>query len=262
MERDVYFSTTNNDKLLGKIRLANSSDQEDDPLSQREMVILSHSYGSHLDSKTTMQNVATALSDRGIDSLRYSFWGCKGSEGDFKKNTITQYIKDLESAITFSKTLGYHNISLYGFSCGGHVALNVAKNDPSIKKVAVVGAVLDYPAQRARRLSEIVMQTWEREGVLEFPNYGGAREVEYSFIEDASQHILLNKDATINELARIHCPVLLLHGTEDREVPYSQSQRAADHLSNSTLQLYQGDDHWLRGNYQNAAENIAKWFSE
>ncbi len=260
MEQEIYFPTSTSDLLFGKLQCPEVGDFGP---KRRKLVILSHGYGSHLDARTTQIGVVGALYKRGIDTFRFSFWGSSHSAGNFEKNTLTQYISDLEAAVRYAReVLGYHHISLYGFSCGGTISLHVAAKDPTIEKVAVVAPVLDYPAQRRRRLGDLVMKHWEESGKLEFPNYGEEKHVHYYFIEDAYQHILLDEEATVNRLLEISQPVLLLHGTADSEVPFSQSLRAHESLPSSEVRLFEDDDHWLRANRQEVDGYIAEWLSQ
>ena len=46
-----------------------------------------------------------------------------------------------------------------------------------------------------------------------------------------------------DQLAEIHCPVLILHGTDDRLSPMVNAERLANHLPNAALQFMDGVGH-------------------
>jgi 2-hydroxy-6-oxonona-2,4-dienedioate hydrolase len=46
-------------------------------------------------------------------------------------------------------------------------------------------------------------------------------------------------------LERIDCPTLIVHGTADRNVPFSHAQRAHDAIAGSELRAFDGGDHFI-----------------
>jgi 2-hydroxy-6-oxo-octa-2,4-dienoate hydrolase len=50
----------------------------------------------------------------------------------------------------------------------------------------------------------------------------------------------------LEQLERIQCPVLLLHGQQDRVIPSSVSVRAQQHLPSSDVQIFGQCGHWVQ----------------
>jgi len=73
----------------------------------------------------------------------------------------------------------------------------------------------------------------DRDGVLALPSrYSDAPQlVSKAFLDDARQHLLLQGPIAL------HCPVRLLHGLEDPDVPWATSLRLAERLDSDDVQL-------------------------
>jgi pimeloyl-ACP methyl ester carboxylesterase len=82
----------------------------------------------------------------------------------------------------------------------------------------------------------------QRDGALQVPNeYGGTYPVTLRLIEEGRKHLLL--DAPI----RLDCPVRLLHGQQDPDVPWELSLRTAAAITGADVQttLVKDGDHRL-----------------
>jgi len=79
------------------------------------------------------------------------------------------------------------------------------------------------PAERARL---------ERDGVLHVPSlYGDPTPVTAALIADGRTRLLLRQPIPLR------CPVRLLHGQQDPDVPWQTSLRQAEHLRSDDVQL-------------------------
>ena len=172
-------------------------------------------------------------------SLDYSGHGSSG--GGFTDGCIGRWAEDARRVI-------HHQadgpLLLVGSSMGGWIALLLALAHPD-RVIALVGiaAAPDFterlmwqamaPAERAHLL-EI--------GYIEAPSdYGEPFHVTRLLIEDGRRHLLL--DAPIP----LHCPVRLLHGQQDADVPWEQALTLMAKLESADVQvtLIKDGDHRL-----------------
>jgi pimeloyl-ACP methyl ester carboxylesterase len=161
---------------------------------------------------------ATALAAfcaaRGNAMLRFDYSGHGASGGDFLQGTIGAWAADALAAID---TLTSGPLILVGSSMGGWIALLTAIARPE-RVAALVGiaAAADFtqrlmweamtPAERA---------TLEQDGVLYAPSqYGDPMPITRALIQDGAHHLVLTGSVPI------HCPVRLLHGQADPDVPW------------------------------------------
>jgi pimeloyl-ACP methyl ester carboxylesterase len=188
---------------------------------------------------------ATALADacaaRGRAMLRFDYSGHGASEGDFSTGTIGVWLDD---ALAVLDRLTEGDLVLVGSSMGGWIALLAALARPA-RVAALVGiaAAPDFtetlmweamaPAERAALL---------RDGYLDAPSqYGPPLRITRRLIEEGRRHLLL--DAPIP----LTCPVRLLHGQRDPDVPWEMSLRLAERLQGEDVQvtLIKNGDHRL-----------------
>ncbi len=188
---------------------------------------------------------ATALAAfcgaQGQAMLRFDYSGHGSSGGAFESGTIGRWTED---ALCVIDRLTEGKLVLVGSSMGGWIALLTALVRPQ-RIAALVGIAaapdfteaLMWPAfsfeQRA-----MLMQT----GILHLPSqYGDPTPVTRALIEDGRNHLLL--DAPI----ALECPVRLLHGQADPDVPWSMALRLAEQLAGADVQvlLVKDGDHRL-----------------
>ena len=85
----------------------------------------------------------------------------------------------------------------------------------------------------AGMLTPVQRRTLERDGLVLVPNdYGEAPyPITRTLIEEASDHMLLGSEIPID------CPVRLIHGLEDADVPWETSQRLAASLRSDDVEV-------------------------
>lgn len=110
---------------------------------------------------------------------------------------------------------------LLGSSLGGLVALHAAATIPQIERLVLLAPALYFAQNRRLMLGEATITQWQTAGWLEFYNYrdNAPRAVHYGLIADAEAY---NSDNFSRSM-----PILIVHGTEDESVSYTQSQRFA-----------------------------------
>jgi pimeloyl-ACP methyl ester carboxylesterase len=188
---------------------------------------------------------ATALvafcAQRGIGMLRFDYSGHGTSGGDFLDGTIGAWTADALAAID-ALTTG--PLILVGSSMGGWIALLTAMARPG--RVAALVGIAAAPDFTQRLMWEAMMPaeraTLERDGVLYVPSqYGDPTPVTRALIQDGANHLVLTGGIPI------HCPVRLLHGQADLDVPWELALRVAERVeaSDTRIILVKDGDHRL-----------------
>ena len=192
-----------------------------------------------------MGDKATALASfcarRGVGMLRFDYSGHGASSGDFVQGTIGTWAADALAAID---ALTSGKLILVGSSMGGWIALLAALARPE-RMAALVGiaAAPDFtqrlmwdsmaPAERA---------VLERDGVMYVPSqYGEPTPITLKLIQDGANHLVLTGRMPI------YCPVRLLHGQADPDVPWEMALGIAEQVETPDVQviLVKDGDHRL-----------------
>lgn len=175
--------------------------------------------------------------------LRFDYSGHGQSEGDFAALTLGDWLGDALAVIE-RRTRG--PIVLVGSSMGGHIALLAARALPSGR---VAGMVLIAPAPDFTErliwaeMPEDIRQEVMGKGVWYRPSAYAPEPtpITRALIEDGRQHLILGGPITTG------CPVHILHGTADPDVPWSLSIELMGKLAGErvTLTLIKDGDHRL-----------------
>ena len=189
---------------------------------------------------------ATALADwaarTGRSSLLFDYGGCGLSSGEFEAQSFRDWLGDALYLIDHVVPEG--PILLVGSSMGGWLMLHLAIARPlRISALVGVAAAPDFTDWGFTAEQKLAIA---RDGRLEEPNaYGPQPTVTTrTFFESAEAHRLLHVEIPID------CPVRLLHGMRDTDVP---PQYAADLMGRlrsgdvQTILVKQGDHRLSRG---------------
>ena len=185
-----------------------------------------------------LKSIANELESRGIASLRFDFDGHGESEGRFRDITVLTELDDARHVIDYVRRAGaYDSIALVGHSQGGVVAGMIAGELGEEVKALVQLA----PAA--------VLKDDALQGVLMGRHYDPSNPPEtltVFFHRVGKGYFLAAQSLPIYEQSSLYQgPVLLIHGTKDKIVPHSYSEKYDQVYSNSQLQLYEGENHFL-----------------
>jgi len=188
---------------------------------------------------------AVALRDwcaaEGRAMLRLDYAGHGASGGAFTDGSIGSWAEDARlviAAVTEGKLL------LVGSSMGGWIALLTALAMPErVAGLVGIAAAPDFTEELIwAALPPPERDRLRREGVLHLPSqYGEPTPITSALIEDGRRHLLLGGEIALD------CPVRLLHGQQDPDVPWETALRLAGRLRGMDVQvvLVKDGDHRL-----------------
>jgi pimeloyl-ACP methyl ester carboxylesterase len=175
---------------------------------------------------------------RGLGMLRFDYSGTGSSSGRFEDGTLAGW---LEEALATVDQLTRGPLTLVGSSMGGWIALHLALLRPErVRALVGIAAAPDFtdwgftPDQR---------KGLQRHGRIEEANpYEPEPSIfTRAFWESGQSLLLLGGEIAID------CPVRLLHGERDEEVPLDVAFRTMRALRSGDVQLnlIKGGDHRL-----------------
>lgn len=171
--------------------------------------------------------------DRGQAFLRFDYRGHGASSGHFEDSTIGLWAEDALAA--FDRLTDGPQV-LVGSSMGGWIALLTAlQRRERIAGLVGIAAAPDFtedllwaafPPDKRERLAQ--------DGVLHMPSEYGDKpySITLRLIEDGRRRLLLRGPIDLD------CPVRLLHGMRDPDVPWQRSLRLADKLTTNDVRVH------------------------
>nr|WP_311269331.1 alpha/beta hydrolase [Sphingobium sp. WCS2017Hpa-17] len=176
--------------------------------------------------------------EQGRAMMRLDYAGCGASEGRFADGTLASWRDDV---LLLLDQMIEGPVVLVGSSMGGWLALLAALARPDrVKGVVGIAAAPDFTEWGFTDADKALLKT---EGRIEEPTpYGDQPYVTtLGFWESGQALRLLEGEIGID------CPVRLLHGQQDRDVPWYVAVKAAGKLRSSDVQtlLIKDGDHRL-----------------
>jgi pimeloyl-ACP methyl ester carboxylesterase len=186
-------------------------------------------------------DLAAFCADRGVAMLRFDYSGHGASSGDFLHGTIGAWAADALAAI---ERLTTGKLILVGSSMGGWIALLTAIARPD--RVAALVGVAAAPDFTQRLMWDSMApperSALSRDGVLYVPSqYGDPTPITRALIEDGANHLVLTGRIPLR------CPIRLLHGQADPDVPWELALRIAEQVDapDTRVILVKDGDHRL-----------------
>ena len=179
--------------------------------------------------------------------LRFDYSGHGESGGRFEDGTISGWLED---SLTIIRTLSRGPQILVGSSMGGWISLLAARALAQRGEAArLAGLVLIAPAVDFtealmwKNLSAAARRDIEDKGVwLRHSDYSpDPYPITRRLIEDGRAHLLFSQSI------RSHCPVHILQGMQDPDVPWSHAMQLVEHLAGDpvAVTLIKDGDHRL-----------------
>lgn len=179
-----------------------------------------------------------------VSFMRFDYRGHGQSSGVFAEHVLSDWIDDAEHILSLCVEGGQKQI-LVGSSMGGWIALALAKRVPEhVAAIVGIAAAPDFTedlmwqAMTPQQKEQIL-----RDGLL--PDENATPEhnapITLRLIEDGRSNLLLR------EPLRLHCPVRLLQGMRDADVPWQHALKIASHIARDDviITLIKDGDHRL-----------------
>jgi pimeloyl-ACP methyl ester carboxylesterase len=174
--------------------------------------------------------------------LRFDYFAHGVSSGDFAEATIGRFLEDTLAAID---RLTAGKLVLVGSSIGGWLMLLAALQRPErIKALVGIAAAPDATEDLMwQRMPFDLREQVITKGAVQIPSRYSERGylITRTLVEEARAHLVMR------EPIPIECPVRLIHGMADPDVPYETSLALADRLASADVQtiLVKDGDHRL-----------------
>jgi pimeloyl-ACP methyl ester carboxylesterase len=169
--------------------------------------------------------------ERGQAFLRFDYQGHGLSSGRLVDGTIGLWRDD---ALTVIGQCTAGPLLLVGSSMGAWIMLLVALAMPErIRALVGIAAAPDFTEDLLwARLDEEQRARLRRDGLIRPPSrYGEPLPFTWRLVEDGRQRLVLRNPIPLS------CPVRLLHGTADEDVPWETSRRLTEALQSRDVAL-------------------------
>lgn len=183
----------------------------------------------------------------GLACIRFDYSGHGRSGGSFTRGTISRWLAETLAVIDH---IGPEDILAIGSSMGGWIALRLAQElrrrriGPALRGMVLIAPAPDFTSE----LIEPALTQTERKSLAEPGSF--EEPCDYSpepniftraLIEDGRQNRVLSG------IIETGCPVHILQGMQDADVPYTHALRLLDHLptDDTVLTLIRDGDHRL-----------------
>ncbi len=163
--------------------------------------------------------------------VRFDYRGHGQSSGVFHQTTLGEWAGD---ALAVLDELTTGPMIVVGSSMGGWVMLLLALRRPErVAGLVGIAPAPDFIEEMWNSFDDEAKQTLRRDGVYARPSKysDDPYMISMKLIEEGRDHMLLDKPIPI------HCPVRLLHGMEDPDVPWRHSLKIAEQLESNDVTI-------------------------
>ena len=241
----VAFQNKKGKRLIGILNKINENDI---------IIIGLHGFRSSKDPKTYVK-MQELLEKENINFFRFDLSAHGESEGETIDMLVSDFVDDVKSSIEFLRNKGYNRFGLFGSSIASIPLLYNAKENNSIKFVALRSPSSDYYSQQLRKFSKEEIKIWKDRDYIIKESYRPFK-ISYRLLKES-------KNYSLYDIAQyIKCPVLIIHGSEDKVVLPEDPVKLSKLLPKCRLQLIEGQDHTFTTYNQKELKRIANWIKE
>jgi pimeloyl-ACP methyl ester carboxylesterase len=183
----------------------------------------------------------------GLACIRLDYSGHGLSGGKFIEGTITRWLEEALAVVLHAKP---ESIILVGSSMGGWIALRLAQelakleNAPKLEGMVLIAPAPDFTSE----LIEPHLKKKDRASLAERGYF--EEKSEYSPEPNVYTRALLEdgrENRVLTGIIETGCPVHILQGMKDADVPYSHAMKLAEHLpaDDVVLTFVRDGDHRL-----------------
>lgn len=177
--------------------------------------------------------VEQVCKEHDLNYVRFDNLGHGQSTGDFTSQTISSWLDAAEKLVNL---LDLKDIIFIGSSMGGWIGLLYAIKYPDkVKGLIGIAAAPDFTEYEIwEQLTEKQKVEMIEKGLIHFSSENCTQPypISLKLVEDGRNHLLLdgyNIDIT--------CPVHLIHGMRDADVPYDVSMKLVDQMTSESVVL-------------------------
>lgn len=218
------------------------------------IVIICHGFGGNKES-ALLTRMADTLQSHGVVAIRFDFNGHGKSEGRFVDMTVPNEIDDAKCVYRYACNLPYADtgkIAMAGHSQGG-VVTGMTAGDLGNRLAAVVllapAAVLRDDAIRGNTMGA----SYDPLNPPEYVNLPDGKRLGRDYIVSAFRLSIYETSA------KYHGPACLIHGTGDKVVPYTCSERYHEIWPGSQLHIIEGEDHGFKHDIDKAVNTATSY---
>ena len=216
----AYFDPGDGRRIAYRLRPAN-------PKVTGPTLVFLPGYASDMEG-TKASDIDLFAAAAGLAYLRLDYSGTGSSGGDFAEGTLDRWLEEVVAAIDM---LVEGPVLLVGSSMGGWLALQAALKRPDrVKAVVAIAAAPDFTdwGFTAEQKAEL-----QDKGRLERPNpYGPEPQVTHQAFWASGAGLRL-----LHRPIMIPCPVRLIHGDKDEDVPIGVAFKLLEDLHSGDVQL-------------------------
>jgi pimeloyl-ACP methyl ester carboxylesterase len=216
----AYFDPGDGRKIAYKLR-------PNDQRVQGPTLIFLPGYASDMEGSKAIAIDAFAAA-AGLAYLRFDYSGTGSSGGDFADGTLVRWLDEVVSLIDL---LVEGPVLLIGSSMGGWLALQAALKRPD--RVAAIVGIAAAPDFTDWGFTPDERQSLLTTSRVEKPNAdGGPPLVTHARLVESGASLRM-----LHHPIEIACPVRLIHGDKDEEVPVGVPFKLLDSIHSSDVQL-------------------------
>ena len=204
--------------------------------------------GLRSDMRATKAEALAAWAERaGRGFIRFDYAGHGESSGDFADWTMSHWLEDAQAVLAAHAS---GPAVLVGSSMGGWVSLLLIRrlrgssDGPRPAGLVLIAPAVDFTEELMwAQMPEAIRATILSEGVWQRPSQYSPEPmpITRALIEDGRRHLLFGQPLETG------CPVHILQGMKDPDVPYGQALKLVEHLPHDpvVLTLIKDGDHRL-----------------
>lgn len=173
----------------------------------------------------------TLCQEQGYSYVCFDYYGCGQSSGEFREGTIGRWLDDVLSVID---RLTEGPQILVGSSMGGWLMLLAALARPErVAGLVGIAAAPDFTEELVWNvMTEADRALLVERGYVTFTDCSGDSIITRQLVEEGRSHLLLGGEIAID------CPVRLLQGMRDEEVPYQTALRIAEKVRGADVEVH------------------------
>jgi pimeloyl-ACP methyl ester carboxylesterase len=167
--------------------------------------------------------------ERGLAMLRFDYSGTGSSAGRFEEGTLDRWLEDALAALD---QLTGGPVILVGSSMGGWIALHLALQRPErVRALVGIAAAPDFTEWGFGEQARAQLSEQGRIGTPDPDGRATPQLITFGFWQSGQRLRLLDEQIAVD------CPVRLIHGDADTDVPLDTAFRTLRQLRSADVQL-------------------------